>query len=61
MAKKAKSCHAKALAAFRAGWITREEYKLCCKEDAWVSGRTIYLSDGDSWVASWRPKDGKQK
>lgn len=54
-AKRPRTDHGRALAAFVRGQITRREYQLCCIGDAWVSGRGIYLPDGAIWGWHLRP------
>lgn len=49
MAKSPTTDHAKAVSAFINGWITREEYQMCCNGEAWISGRAIWLNNGWSW------------
>ena len=41
MAKAASTPHAKAQAAYLLGQISRDDYQLCCKGKAWVSGRYV--------------------
>ena len=59
MAKRPQTEHGKALAAFIKGQITRDEYKACCRGEAYVSGlRLIEYSHflDRVWIRCFRTK-----
>ena len=60
-AKKPRTDHAKALAAFQGKWITKAEYQACVARRAWVNGRTLFTWDRFTGRANmdWFPSRGK--
>lgn len=61
-AKKPNTPHSKALSALQNRWITKREYRMCCKYKAYVSGAALWVSNAggqDGWHYIWFRSRGK--
>ena len=50
MARAPKTDHAEAIRAFILKRITKEEFQLCCRGEAYVQGNWIMLPEGWGWI-----------